>query len=397
MSAKTSYTAITQVQLDDELQNEADGVGPTQAHADTDTPKPCLSENTKKLAMGLLIVIGISLSWAGTAQFAKSTFDESFNAPYFFIWFSTAWMIVCFPFYAISVHVFGSEKLSFSDIYSDCITVYGEHGLTPLSFFTKCGLFCVIWIVTNYMYLYALSLIMPTDVAALFSSNAAFVYILSWVILHEKFVSIRILAVVMAITGIVLMMYSDGFGGATFQGISLAVGSALGSAIYQVCFKKIVGSARFGQVAIFLSLLGVFNILLMWPLMLAFYLTGAETYDWFNLPWMYLCGSSVLGLVFNFLVNFGIALTYPLFIAVGIVLGIPVNAVADVLWRDAIFSGMKIAASVLICLAFLILLLPPNWNVIIKDRFTRRQKSEENGDIPRPDTRNSRFKSVTGV
>lgn len=51
-----------------------------------------------------------------------------------------------------------------------------------------------------------------------------------------------------------------------------------------------------GQVSMFLTMLGVFDTLVLWPLMLALYFTGAETFDWDKLPWMYICGSAALGL-----------------------------------------------------------------------------------------------------
>ena len=45
---------------------------------------------------------------------------------------------------------------------------------------------------------------------ALFATNTSFVYILSWVILHEQFVGIRIMAVILSTTGISLLAYMDG-------------------------------------------------------------------------------------------------------------------------------------------------------------------------------------------
>ena len=45
--------------------------------------------------------------------------------------------------------------------------------------------------------------------------------------------------------------------------------------------------------------------------------------------------------VFNFLVNFGIAVTYPLFIALGTVVGIPLNAgKIDKHWLITVISVM---------------------------------------------------------
>ena len=52
--------------------------------------------------------------------------------------------------------------------------------------FQYVGPFCLIWIVTNYLYVRALGVIRATDVTALFSSCNAFVYIFSLIWLKEK-------------------------------------------------------------------------------------------------------------------------------------------------------------------------------------------------------------------
>jgi solute carrier family 35 protein F3/4 len=42
------------------------------------------------------------------------------------------------------------------------------------------------------MYMYALSVLDATDVMALFATNVSFVYLLSWVVLHDQFVGLRV-------------------------------------------------------------------------------------------------------------------------------------------------------------------------------------------------------------
>ena len=57
-------------------------------------------------------------------------------------------------------------------------------------------MFCSLWVGTNWMYMHALSILDATDVMALFATNVSFVYLLSWVILHEQFVGLRVIAAV---------------------------------------------------------------------------------------------------------------------------------------------------------------------------------------------------------
>lgn len=52
--------------------------------------------------------------------------------------------------------------------------------------------------------------------------------------LMAPFLHQQIVAAIMAITGIVMMAYADGFHGDSFVGVALAVGSASTSALYKV-------------------------------------------------------------------------------------------------------------------------------------------------------------------
>ena len=112
-------------------------------------------------------------------------------------------------------------------------------------------------------------------VTALFSTNTSIAYLLSWVILQEQFVGIRIMAMILSSTGISLLAYMDGVADSrTLSGVLTASAAgechicdllittvytsditqitflplaAAGSAIYKVCFKKVMGDVTFAQ------------------------------------------------------------------------------------------------------------------------------------------------------
>lgn len=138
---------------------------------------------------------------------------------------------------------------------------------------------------------------------------------------------------------------------------------------FQVLFKKLVGDAPGGQVSLFLTLLGLLNLFFLWPLVLILHYAKYEHMSWDTIPWDYLTGSGCLGLVFNFLINFGVAFTYPLFISLGTVLGIPINAGADAIFRGQGFGPIKILASILIVIGFLLLLLPRRYEDLLQSRM----------------------------
>ena len=56
----------------------------------------------------------------------------------------------------------------------------------------------MLWVLTNYLYIYSLRVLGCTEVMALFATNVCFIYLLSWVVLHEQFVGIRVSLLAMA-------------------------------------------------------------------------------------------------------------------------------------------------------------------------------------------------------
>jgi solute carrier family 35 protein F3/4 len=88
-----------------------------------------------------------------------------------------------------------------------------------------------------------------------------------------------------------------------------------------------------------------------------------------DVPWNYLCGSSALGVLFNFFINFGIAYTFPLFISLGTVMGIPVSALVDAFVRHVDLLNWKITGMDLIVGGFLLMLLPPSASVWVQSKL----------------------------
>ncbi|XP_006761362.2 PREDICTED: putative thiamine transporter SLC35F3 [Myotis davidii] len=264
--------------------------------------------------------------------------------------------------------------------FRECCRFFGGNGLTLKVFFTKAAPFGVLWTLTNYLYLHAIKKINTTDASVLFCCNKAFVFLLSWIVLRDRFMGVRIVAAILAIAGIVMMTYADGFHSHSVIGIALVVGSASMSALYKVLFKLLLGSAKFGEAALFLSVLGVFNVLFVSCVPVVLYFTRIEYWSPFsNIPWGHLCGFSLLLLTFNVVLNFGIAVTYPTLMSLGIVLSVPVNAVVDHYTTNIVFNGVRVIAIVIIGLGFLLLLLPEEWDVWLVKLLTRlkvRKKEE---------------------
>ncbi|KAL4612989.1 putative thiamine transporter SLC35F3 [Arapaima gigas] len=301
-------------------------------------------------------------SWAGVTQLAKLTFQKV-DAPFTLTWFASTWNTFFFPLYYLGHLCSGGERQMPLQRYRECSRFFGEDGLTLKAFLFRVVPFSLLWTLSTYLYLQALRSIPSTDASALFCCNRAFVFLLSWIVLHNHFMGIRIVAAILAITGIVMMTYADGFHSHSAFGISLAVASASLSAVYKVLFKLMLGRAETGEVALFLTLLGCANIALFSFLPAMLYATGAEHFmPPTDLPWTCLCGVASLLLVFNLLVNYGKAVTFPTMISLGIVLSVPVNALVDLYTCAVHFNTVRLIAILSICLGFLLLLLPEDWD-----------------------------------
>ncbi|CAL8285118.1 unnamed protein product [Arctogadus glacialis] len=343
-------------------------------------PRCCVrvsAAQLQKALWGVVMVVCVCSSWAGSTQLAKLTFRH-FDAPFTLTWFATSWNCLFFPLYYIGHLAKSPERQTPRQRFRECCRFFGDDGLTPKVFFTKVAPFGLLWILTNYLYLQALRKINTTDASALFCCNKAFVFLLSWIVLRDRFMGVRIVAAILAIAGIVMMTYADGFHSHSVIGITLVVTSASMSALYKVLFKMVLGSAKFGEAALFLTVVGGANFVFISFVPVILYFTHVEYFASLgDIPWAYLCGVAGLLFAFNILVNFGIAVTYPTLISLGIVLSVPVNALVDLYTCEIHFNTVRLIAVFIICLGFLMLLLPEDWDKCIIQLSTRLRKRDE--------------------
>lgn len=74
----------------------------------------------------------------------------------------------------------------------ECSRLFGEEGMTLKLFVKKTAPFSILWTLTNYLYLLALKKLTATDVSALYCCHKAFVFLLSWIVLKDRFMGVRV-------------------------------------------------------------------------------------------------------------------------------------------------------------------------------------------------------------
>ncbi len=137
-------------------------------------------------------------------------------------------------------------------------------------------IFYLLWGGANYLYTWALGFTSASVVTAVFSSAPAFVFILSLLILHEKFTFLKLLAVLFCIGGVVLIASSSGIHNGSIKGVLFALLSAIFAALYKVNLKFAIGDAGIATTSVYLSLLGGINLFCFWPIWLILSATGVE-------------------------------------------------------------------------------------------------------------------------
>ena len=66
--------------------------------------------------------------------------------------------------------------------------------MTLKIFLKRTAPFSILWTLTNYLYLLALRKLTATDVSALYCCHKAFVFLLSWIVLKDRFMGVRVSA-----------------------------------------------------------------------------------------------------------------------------------------------------------------------------------------------------------
>ncbi|XP_077098770.1 solute carrier family 35 member F4 [Siphateles boraxobius] len=316
----------------------------------------------RRVTCGLILGACVAVSWAWGTHSAKETLIKH-PTPFFIIWFCSIWNILFFPFYYLCHLLTEKQKQLPTTEFRKCSQFLGEE-LTVRIVLKGAAPFSVLWSLSGYLYLLALCRISKVDVSAVICCSQAFTFLLSWIGLKDRFMGVRVVAAVLSITGIVMLVYGDGFHSDSITGVALGVGSASTSALFKVLFRKRVGNVHPGPASVLLSCVGLCSFVLHSWVCVLLYFTHVEYWPPSqHIPWDKLCVMASLMLVFNLLVNLGGMFTYPSLISLGILLTIPASAAVDTFVTGTLhISHVRAAAASIISAGYLMLQLPENWD-----------------------------------
>lgn len=121
----------------------------------------------------------------------------------------------------------------------------------------------------------------------------------------------------------------DGINGSrTLTSVVLAALSGAGYAVFRVMFRKMMGDPPpVGRIAFMFTIIGIINAALLWPVCLILYFTNVEKMvPWDTLTITVLLIASGMLLMFHILTQFSGAVTYNMFVTLGLITSVPVSA-----------------------------------------------------------------------
>ncbi|KAF5406455.1 Solute carrier family 35 member F4 [Paragonimus heterotremus] len=211
--------------------------------------------------------------------------------PSFVTQFATAWTILIYPTYLLLNIPLRFEAISSKEMYINHMLILASDQPMVVKVVSRCILLSVLWQLFLNCFLRSLQAVSPIDCASILTVLPCFHYLLCWIIVHRRFCALRVIAFILASSGVILNIYSDH---QVMWYKCLISMSVVAFALFNVVLKRITSRPTFGQFAAFYCGFGLFNIFVFWPIfVINSILTESEPIDWTLMPWQYCAGVGI--------------------------------------------------------------------------------------------------------
>ncbi|RHZ70412.1 hypothetical protein CDV55_108328 [Aspergillus turcosus] len=235
--------------------------------------------------------------------------------------------------------------------------------------------FCLLWVFANYFAMACLQYTTVGSTTILTSTSGVWTLIFGAMIGVERFTLRKLAGVIASLIGIILISRvdlsstdspqpDDGGPGAfphkttaeIALGDAMAAFSAVMYGVYTIVLKRQVGDESRVNMVLFFGLVGLFNMLLLWPGFIILHVTGIEP---FTLPdteriWTIVLVNSFSSLVSDICWAYAMLLTTPLVVTVGLSLTIPLSLVGQIFLQGQYASAMYWVGAAIVFLSFLV-------------------------------------------
>lgn len=230
--------------------------------------------------------------------------------------------------------------------------------------------FCLIWFLGNYFASACLEYTSVGSVTILTSTSSVWTLIACAIMRIEPFSIRKLVGVLASLAGVVLISTVDlstkdnddnrgNFPHKSQQQIAIGDAMALFSAVvyglYVVILKVRMGNEDRVNMPLFFGLLGVCNLVLLWPLFFILHFTGIET---FELPpsgniWSIIILNSISSFISDMSFAYAMLLMTPLVVTVGLSLTIPLSLIGEMIQYEQYSSFVYWIGAAIVLLSFI--------------------------------------------
>ncbi|KAI7346599.1 hypothetical protein KC320_g7751 [Hortaea werneckii] len=231
--------------------------------------------------------------------------------------------------------------------------------------------FCFIWFIANYFVAACLEYTTVASSTILTSTAGVFTLIFGTMFGVEKFTLRKLLGVLASLAGIVLISSMDLSGTNTDDehrgdfpdksareiaiGDALAFLSAIMYGLYAVFMKKRIDDESRVNMPLFFGLVGLLNVLLLWPGFIILHFAGIETFEMPPSAWVttiILC-NSLASLVSDLFWAYAVLLTSPIVVTVGLSMSIPLSLIGQIVLNSQTTSPIYWIGALVVVLSFI--------------------------------------------
>ncbi|KAE9373515.1 hypothetical protein N431DRAFT_337117 [Stipitochalara longipes BDJ] len=230
--------------------------------------------------------------------------------------------------------------------------------------------FCLLWFGANYLVAGCLEYTSVASSTILTSTSSIWTLIFGALVRVEHFSYKKLIGVLGSLAGIILISTVDLSGkdndenrgnfphksqGEIAVGDAMAFGSAIMYGIYTVVMKKRIGNEDRVNMPLFFGLVGLFNVIFLWPGFLILHFTGVEK---FGFPptgkiWTIVLLNSASSFISDYCWAYAMLLTTPLVVSVGLTMTIPLSLIGQMILSSQYSSALYWVGAIIVLLSFL--------------------------------------------
>ncbi|CAG8524137.1 10186_t:CDS:2 [Funneliformis mosseae] len=210
--------------------------------------------------------------------------------------------------------------------------------------------FCMLWFAANWSTNASLAYTSVASSTILSSTSGFFTLVIGSLVRVEKFSFLKFVAVVISFVGVYLISNEDTFDKPndslhtstnSLFGDFLALIGAFFYGCYTILLKLRIQNESHVNMPLFFGFVGIFNVILLWPLFWLLHFTGLEQ---FQLPpnntiWIMVAINALIGtFLSDYLWLIAVLMTSPLIVTLGLSLTIPLALLGDIFFKGLFMS-----------------------------------------------------------